>query len=133
MKKINLIWVGTVLAALIMVAASPIVYDVWLRGKITSPSVLLTFIIAISVSITTWVNSYNIVINGTGKVRLQMYTWIVTAILNIPLCILFAVGFDLGIIGIVLGGIVCMIPLAILSPLQVHKLLNKTDTGIWAK
>jgi len=135
MKKINLIWSGTLVAALIMVAASPFVYKIWLYSAPATerPTILLTFIIAISVCITTWVNSYNIVINGTGKVRLQMYTWIITAILNIPLCILFAVVFELGIIGIVLGGIVCMIPLAILSPIQVHKLLNKTDTGIWAK
>jgi len=135
MKKINLIWSGTLVAALIMVAASPFVYKIWLYSAPATerPTILLTFIIAISVCITTWVNSYNIVINGTGKVRLQMYTWIITAILNIPLCILFAVVFELGIIGIVLGGIVCMIPLAILSPIQVRKLLNKTDTGIWAK
>ena len=133
MKKINLIWLATVVAALFMIAISPWVYKIWLRGTVTSPSILLTFVIAISVSITTWVNSYNLVINGTGKVRLQMYTWIITAILNIPFCIFFAVVLDLGIIGIVLGTIVCMIPLAILSPLQVHKLLNKTDSGIWAK
>ena len=133
MKKINLIWLATLVAAAIMVVASPLVYKIWLQGKITTPSILLTFAIAVSVCITTWVNSYNIVINGTGKVRLQMYTWIVTAILNIPICYLFAVVFDLGIIGIILGTIVCMIPLAVLSPIQVHKLLNKTDTGIWAK
>ncbi len=133
MRNINKIWLATIGVTLLMIAVSPWVYWFWLRGTIQSPSLLLTAMIAISVSITTWVNSYNLVINGTGKVRLQMYTWIVTAILNIPLCILFAVGFDMGIYGIVLGTIVCMIPLAILSPIQVGKLLRQTDTGIWSK
>lgn len=133
MKKINLIWVATLFAAAFMILVSPYVYEFWLRGKVTTPSILLTFAIAVSVSITTWVNSYNIVINGTGKVRLQMYTWMATAVLNIPLCYFFAVVMNLGIIGIVLGTIVCMIPLAVLSPIQVYKLLNKTDSGIWSK
>lgn len=133
MKKINLIWVATLFAAAFMILVSPYVYEIWLRGKVTTPSILLTFAIGISVCITTWVNSYNIVINGTGKVRLQMYTWIITAILNIPFCYFFAVVLDLGIIGIILGTIVCMIPLAVLSPIQVYKLLNKTDTGVWSK
>jgi len=133
MKNINMIWVATLFAAGFMILVSPFVYKIWLQGKVTNPSIMLTFAIGISVCITTWVNSYNLVINGTGKVRLQMYTWISTAILNIPICYLFAVTFDMGMIGIILGTIVCMIPLAVLSPIQVYKLLNKTDTGIWAK
>jgi O-antigen/teichoic acid export membrane protein len=133
MKKINLIWAATLVAAGFMILVSPWVYQIWLRGTVTTPTILLTFAIGVSVCITTWVNSYNIVINGTGKVRLQMYTWIITAILNIPFCYFFAVVLDLDMIGIVLGTIVCMIPLAILSPIQVYKLLNKTDRGVWAK
>lgn len=133
MKNINLIWLLTLVAAGFMILVSPFVYKIWLQGKVTNPSIMLTFAIGISVCITTWVNSYNLVINGTGKVRLQMYTWIATAILNIPFCYFFAVVLDWGMIGIILGTIVCMIPLAVLSPIQVYKLLNKTDTGIWAK
>ena len=76
---------------------------------------------------------FNIVINGTGKIWLQMVTWLGASILNIPVSIFFATYLNMGTVGIVLGTVICMMPLAIISPIQVKKLLNKTDKGIWAK
>ena len=94
---------------------------------------MLSVAVAISVSITNWVNMFNIVINGTGKIWLQMVTWVGAAIVNIPVCIFFASYLNLGAVGIVMGTVVCMVPLAIISPIQVNKLLNNTARGIWAK
>ena len=132
MKSITKVWFGTVLLTLLIVLISPLLYKIWLQDKIHI-SMMLTFSVAVSISITTWVNSFNLVINGTGKIRLQMYAWIFASIVNIPISIFFAQYMGLGIIGIVLGTIVSMVPLAILSPLQVNKLLSRTDKGIWAK
>jgi O-antigen/teichoic acid export membrane protein len=132
MKSITKVWIGTVVLSLLIVLVSPFIYKVWLRDQIQI-SMMLTLAVAGSISITTWVNSFNLVINGTGKVRLQMYAWIFASIVNIPLSIFFTQFLGFGIIGVVLGTIVSMIPLAILSPWQVKKLLAKTDKGIWAK
>ena len=132
MKSITNVWIITVLLSLLIVFISPFLYKVWLQGKIEI-SMMLTFAVAVSISITTWVNSFNLVINGTGKIRLQMYAWIFASIVNVPLSIFFTNYLGLGINGIVLGTIVSMVPLAILSPIQVKKLLAKTDKGIWAK
>lgn len=132
MKNISKVWLGTVILSILLVLISPLLYKIWLQDKIQIP-MLLTFGVAVTISITTWVNSFNLVINGTGKIRLQMYAWIFASIVNIPISIFFVRSLDLGINGIVLGTIVSMIPLAILSPIQVNKLLSKTDTGIWSK
>ncbi len=132
MKSITNVWIVTVLLSLLIVVISPFLYKIWLQDKIEI-SMMLTFAVAISISITTWVNSFNLVINGTGKIRLQMYAWIFASIVNIPISIFFVKVMGLGIIGIVLGTIVSMVPLAILSPLQVRKLLARSDKGLWAK
>lgn len=132
MKSITMVWFGTVLFSLFLVVISPFIYKIWLQDRIQVP-MILTLGVAATISITTWVNSFNLVINGTGKIRLQMYAWIFASVLNIPISIFFVKYWDMGINGIILGTIVCMIPLAILSPIQVNKLLAKTDKGIWAK
>ena len=132
MRGVTKIWIGTLLIAVLMVAFSPIFYDVWLQGKIHIPF-MLSVAVALSVTITNWVNMFNIVINGTGKIWLQMVTWLGAAVMNIPVSIFFATYLGMGTVGIVLGTVVCMMPLAIISPIQVKKLLNKTDKGIWAK
>ena len=132
MRGVRGIWFGTLVLALIMVAISPFVYDFWLQGRIQIP-VYLTLCVAISICTMNWVNMNNMVLNGSGNISLQMYGWLLASILNIPLSIFFATTLKLGIIGIVLGTVVSLIPLTILSPLQSRKLLSATAKGIWAK
>lgn len=132
MRGVVKIWLFTILVAVLMVAFSPVFYHLWLQDKIQIPF-MLSVAVALSVSITNWVNMFNIVINGTGKIWLQMVTWVSAAILNIPVSIFMATYLNLGTIGIVMGTVLCLLPLAVISPIQVNKLLKKTDRGIWAK
>ena len=126
------IWVGSILLMGVMILVAPFIYQFWLQGKIEI-SVSLTAIVALSIATTIWINMFNLVINGTGKIRIQMIGWIIAGILNIPLSILFAKVMDFGVIGVVFGTIASLIPLAILSPIQVRKVLTGNDRGIWAK
>jgi O-antigen/teichoic acid export membrane protein len=132
MNGVVMIWLASVILALGMVLISPFFYKVWLQDKM-HVSTMLTAIVAISVLCTTWVNMYNLVLNGTGKIRLQMYGWILASLINIPISIFFAKGLDLGVLGIELGTIFSMIPLIIISPIQVKKVLSLTDIGLWSK
>lgn len=126
------VWVGTVVLAILMLLISPIVYKYWLQGNLEIP-IGVSIAVAISVCLTTWINIFNIVLNGTGKITLQMYTWIFAACINIPASIFFVKTMNLGVVGIVLGTIASLIPLVILSPIQVIKILKKEEHGIWAK
>ncbi len=126
------IWLGTVVLCGIMVAISPWVYQLWLGDELQI-SMSMTIIVAVSILLTTWVNLFNLVLNGTGKIRLQMYAWIVASLLNIPVSIFFATKLNMGTNGIILGTVVCLLPLAILSPIQVFKILNQQEKGIWGK
>ena len=132
MKTVVKIWVGTVFLAIIMVLVSPVVYKLWLQENLEIP-LGISIVVAVSISLTTWVNMFNIVLNGTSKIRLQMYAWIFAAIINIPISLFFVKVLDFGVIGIVLGTITSLVPLAIISPIQVHKILSRKERGIWAK
>lgn len=131
MRTVFKIWIGTVILAAVMVLISPWVYEIWLQESLQI-SMAITVAVAGSISLTTWVNMHNLVLNGTGKIKLQMVAWIFAALINIPLSLFFVKVLDLGVVGIVLGTLVCMVPLAILSPIQVYKILAKKDRGIWA-
>ena len=93
----------------------------------------VSLFICISVSLTNWVNAFNLVLNGTSKIRLQMFTMVFAAMVNIPLSILFADTLGMGLIGIILGTIVSLIPNAILAPIQVRKIIQGRDAGLWGK
>lgn len=131
-KTVIKIWFGTILLSVIMILLAPYVYQVWLKDRIDIP-LLLTIVVAISIALTNWVNMFNLILNGTGKIRLQMYAWILAAVINIPISIFFSENLELGTIGIVLGTVVSMLPLIILSPIQVRKILKLKDKGIWSK
>jgi Na+-driven multidrug efflux pump len=115
-----------------MILISPQVFALWLPDEVDIP-ILLTVAVALSITLTNWVNLFNLILNGTGKIRIQMYAWILAGLLNIPLSIFFAKNLGLGTIGIVLGTVCSMIPLIILSPIQVRKILMLRDKGIWSK
>jgi len=126
------VWIGTVFLALIMVVISPLVYKFWLGEKLEIP-IAISIVVAISICLTTWVNMFNIVLNGTGKIMLQMYAWLFAAIINIPASLFYVNVLNLGVLGVVLGTITSLIPLVITSPVQVYKILLKKEQGIWSK
>ncbi|MCW5515670.1 lipopolysaccharide biosynthesis protein [Muriicola sp. Z0-33] len=132
MRIVLKIWVGTVVLAALMVIISPFIYELWLRDNLYIP-IVISIAVAGSICLTTWVNMFNLVLNGTGKIKLQMYAWIFAAVINIPASLFFVKVLNLGVVGIVLGTITSLIPLAILSPLQVLKILARKEKGIWAK
>ncbi|MCP4976125.1 MAG: oligosaccharide flippase family protein [Maribacter sp.] len=132
MNTVLKIWIGTVFLAIIMVLVSPFVYKLWLQENLEIP-LTISIVVAVSISLTTWVNMFNIVLNGTGKIRLQMFAWLFAACINIPASIFYVEVLDLGVVGIVLGTITSLIPLAIISPIQVNKILSRKEHGIWAK
>lgn len=132
MNGVTKIWLGSLVFISLLVLVSPIFYKLWLQDKVQI-SMMVSVIIAISICIRTWVNIFNLVLNGTGKIIIQMYAWIAASIMNIPISIFFATTMGLGLVGIELGTIVSLLPLVFLSPIQVRKILRGTDRGIWAK
>lgn len=111
---------------------APIIYGLWIGNEIKIPY-HLSMAMAIYYILTLLYTPFTYFINGTGKVKLQMYSILITAIINIPLSIFLAKTMDMGSVGVIIGTIICLIPHVFLCPIQYRKIINHNATGIWIK
>ena len=72
-------------------------------------------------------------INGVGKIKLQLISLTIGAVIFFPLSHVFIKIFHLGIEGLVLATIISNFYLPILAPLQYYKIINNTAKGVWNK
>jgi O-antigen/teichoic acid export membrane protein len=129
-RKMEKVWLGVFAAILLMLLASSFVYRLWLGGIIHVPF-LLSCVMAIFILVYSWNSVFNLFINGTGKVMLQVILSVLAAAVNIPLSIFFSKNLGMGNTGVMTATIVCLLPLLISTPLQYRKIMAGTATGIW--
>lgn len=132
MRKLVMIWAGLSSIVVLMIIFSDFVYALWVGEEIEVPF-LLSLLTGLFVIIVNWNNMFGYFLNGVGKVRIQFYHSIIIAFVNIPLSIFFAESLNLGISGIMLSTIVCLIAASIWAPIQYLKIINNKATGIWNK
>lgn len=125
-------WAGVVVVVALMLFVADDFYMLWVGEKIKVPFMLSAYT-ALFILIYVWYSIFTYFINGTGKIKLQLITSVTVAILNIPVSIFFAVGLGMGAAGVILGSCVTYLPGAILAPLQYHRIIAGTATGIWGK
>jgi len=131
-RKLVKIWVFVAIALLIMLIFSNKVYHIWLGDKVTIPFVLSAawaFFIAMQSLNTIFIQ----IINGTGKVKLQMIIGSIAAVVNIPLSILLAKYFEWGVSGVIGATITTQVLAFTFYQIQYRKIINNNLTGIWAK
>src|SRR5690606_24601974 len=85
------------------------------------------------VSISVMGRPYNTFVNGIGRVRLQLYSAVISIIITIPLAILFAKTLNLGAAGVVLATVCTTLPTTLLWRIQYKKILAGTARGVWNK
>ena len=132
MNQLIRIWMLFAGIIVLILLISPLAYRLWVGSDIQIPQTL-SVLMAIFAIITMWNNIYAYFVNGVGKIQLQLYSAVITGILNIPLSIIFAKNLHLGISGVILATIVCLSPSAIWSPIQYWKIVNQKAKGIWNK
>jgi Na+-driven multidrug efflux pump len=131
-KKIFRIWIVLSIIAVIMLGFSNIAYKIWVGPDIHVP-IKLSIVMCIFIIISNWNNIFVYFINGTGKIRIQFYSSIFVAVINIPLSIYFAKNLQFGSTGIMLATCLCVALGSILAPIQFKKLINLKASGIWDK
>jgi O-antigen/teichoic acid export membrane protein len=131
-SKLVKIWALLAVALLVMLIFSEKVYYLWLGDKVTIPFVLSAawaFFIALQSLNTIFIQ----IINGTGKIKLQMILGTIGAVLNIPLSILFAKYFGWGVTGVIGATIATQLLSITFYYIQYKKIINDNLTGIWSK
>lgn len=131
-RNIQKIWLLIPLGLIIMLFLSQWFYRIWVGDKVKVP-IQLSLAIALFVALMTFNMIYVNFINGVGKIKLQLFTSIITMTINIPLSIFFGKYLDWGSTGVVLATCVSIGYSVILRPIQYHKLINNTAKGIWNK
>jgi O-antigen/teichoic acid export membrane protein len=129
-NKLILIWGLIAISVIIMFIFSTYIYRLWVGKEIKVP-VSVSAVMAAYVVINGWCGIFSQFLNGVGKIKLQLFSGIVGAILNIPLAIFL--GRHLGIYGVVLSTAILGLISALWSPIQYFKLINNNATGIWNK
>lgn len=113
-----------------MLIISPVVYKLWLGDKVTVP-LSMTFIVVVYMGCSIWNSFHSFIINGIGKIRLQLYLSLVATVFNIPLA--FVLGNLWGAHGVILSMIIFSILPAIFLSIQTKKILNGNAAGLWNK
>lgn len=129
-NKMKQVWLITVAVTLVLLLVSPLVFHIWLKGKVQIPIVLSCFI-TLSVIGSSWHMLCCYLLNGINKIRIQLIMYILCFIINIPLAIFFGQRF--GLVGVVLANIVVFVFMGLVFYIQCQKILNRKATGIWNK
>ncbi len=131
-KKLLKIWGLISIMGIIMLIFSDKFYYLWIGDKVIIPFelsfALLLYFITLSFG-----GVFNMFINGVGKVKLQMYSGIIGAILFLLFAVILIKYFKVGIVGLVIASTVSNFYGLILAPIQYTKLINNKAKGIWSK
>jgi O-antigen/teichoic acid export membrane protein len=124
----NKMWFVLSVCAVLLLLLSPWLYHLWLGKTITVPLNLSVAMCMYCIAFI-WQAIHVQLINGTGKVRLQLYVGIFAMLFNIPLSIFL--GRRIGLAGITWSNTLFFIVMGILFSIQTKKIINKTATGIF--
>lgn len=128
-KKLLKIAILFILGGLLMVILSKFVFKIWLG--VNCPDIPLSCIIIMFIycSFMILYSDFGYIINGIGKLQLQLYITAILAISYAPLA--YFIGKNFGLQGVLL--VMCFVGWAnfMWSKIQFNKLLNGTARGIW--
>lgn len=129
-KKLETVWLFSILTALVMVILANPFYDIWIGDDI-HVQMATTVSIAIFISLFNLSQIYMFMINGIGTVMIQLLIYIVFALIAWPLMVLCC-GW-LGLSGIVIIPSIVAMLVALCGRIQIGRIMNKRATGLWAK
>lgn len=127
-NKLAKISIVIILSVILLFGLSSYAYKLWI-GDVVEVRYTVSLMVAFFVMLNIWNSLHSILLNGMGKIKLQLFLSIIGMVLNIPLAIYF--GNKFGIEGVVVAGVLLSIISAIIAPLQLKLILNKKAIGIW--
>ncbi|BAP55997.1 polysaccharide biosynthesis protein [Thioploca ingrica] len=124
LKKLNLLMLPIIIVVMFIALFAKNIIKVWI-GKDLGIDTNLVIFMGIFVIILTWNNIYAYFLNGIGAIKIQIYSAVLAASINIPLSIFLSYNCHFGLSGIILATIISLSFFAILGPLQTFYILAK--------
>lgn len=123
-KQLLRIWLLFTLGVLLVSFFFNYIVKLWLGKNFYVYSTEIIILFGSYCSLTAFSAIYVNVVNGMGKIKLQLVLAIFEAIINIPLSIFLAKNCGMGIAGVKLATFFCAVISAIAMPIQVYSILN---------
>ena len=120
----------TTLGMVLMLSLSPLVYHFWI-GASVSISLMTSTLVGLYVLMLIWGSIHSYLLNGMGKIRLQLYIAFFSMIFFLPLALFL--GRLWGMNGILAAMILINIPGCVSNVIQIKMILSNRATGIWNK
>jgi len=130
LKKLNTTWIIFALCLAGILVMSPLIFKYWIGESVKIPFALSASF-ALYASLLSWTGMFAQFLNGVGKIKIQLYIAIFQCITNIPLAILLAKSFNLGVTGVILATNINLLISAIILPVQVRKISYQKASGLW--
>jgi O-antigen/teichoic acid export membrane protein len=130
LRKLQKYWLILVLVASILFLISPWLYFFWL-GNSVNISRSISLAMTVNVIALSWQSIHVYLLNGIGKIKLQVYLVILSAVFNIPLSIFL--GKEFGLPGIIFANTIVFVFMGIVFSIQCKMILNNTAKNIWIK
>lgn len=129
-RRLNKYIIFSIPVLLIMLVGAPIFFKIWLHDSVEIP-----FILHVCMSLYMFSMLYAslqmYLLNGIGKVNVQLYVYVFFAIVSVPL--MNVLSKVISIYGVLIVLSIVYAAQAIIGGIQIRKLLNDTATGIWNK
>lgn len=129
-KKLRVISYTIILFVIVLFFFSKYAYHLWIGNIVQVPSAV-TATIGIYTVLLCWVMLNTQILNGTGKITLQLITYTIGMLLHLPVA--FILGNKFGIVGVIISASLFLAIIAITSIIQVNLILDQKATGIWNK
>lgn len=127
-NKMRKIWLAVVVSAVGMYFFSNIFYRLWIGKKTVVPDLLSLSMMTYTI-LQTWMEIHAVMLNGLGKLKVQLYLVVSTGIINIPLSIFLI--HRVGVTGTVWANCAMMLIINIFVTYQCKLIIDKKATGIW--
>lgn len=126
-KELLLIWSGFSVGVILVSLLFNQIVTIWLGDKAFYYEPSLVVLFGVYCATTAFSAIFVNVLNGAGKIKLQLIIAVIGAISNIPLSIIFAKYCNMGIFGIKLATFIAALMTAIAMPIQVVLFLKKNN------
>jgi O-antigen/teichoic acid export membrane protein len=130
MKKMRQLWLALSVVAVALFFVSQTVYKIWIGNAVIIP-VSLSLAMACYVIAYMWQTLHVYLLNGVGKVRLQLFLVVVSSLVNIPLAVYL--GRKFGLAGIISASSFLFFIMGIIFSIQCEKIINQSTSGVWDK
>ena len=129
-KKLNLYFLLFIPVLILMLVAAPLFFKIWIHDSVEIP-ITLHISMGIYILAVLFASLQMYLLNGIGKVQIQLYIYVFFALISIPL--MNYLSKEMSIYGILVVLTIVYAVQGIIGRIQINRLLNNTAVGLWNK